>query len=178
MRGDDELIGAWAAGERAAFDELVERHRPAVWRFFRRRSVESGTAEELTQDTFVQLLDAARRYEPRGVFRSYLFGIASRTLAGWRRREKHRPSQPTDGIEPAADASDPASVLWVRQALSALDDKDREVLMLREYEQLRYEEIATLLGVPVNTVRSRLFRARMALKARLNGEGGRHGDQT
>jgi RNA polymerase sigma-70 factor (ECF subfamily) len=69
-------------------------------------------------------------------------------------------------------------VLWVRQALAALDDIDREVLMLREYEQLRYEEIASLLGIPVNTVRSRLFRARMALKAQLNGGMSRRGDRT
>jgi RNA polymerase sigma-70 factor (ECF subfamily) len=54
--------------------------------------------------------------------------------------------------------------MWVRQALEKLDGIDREVVMLREYEQLSYAEIAQLLRIPVNTVRSRLFRARMALK--------------
>ena len=58
-------------------------------------------------------------------------------------------------------------VIWVRQALAALDDDDREILMLREYEQLSYQEIADVRGVPVNTVRSQLFRARAALRAQL-----------
>jgi RNA polymerase sigma-70 factor, ECF subfamily len=57
--------------------------------------------------------------------------------------------------------------LWVRRALEHLEKADREVLMLREYEQLSYSEIAGILRLPVNTVRSRLFRARMALKEKL-----------
>jgi RNA polymerase sigma-70 factor (ECF subfamily) len=56
----------------------------------------------------------------------------------------------------------------VREALAKLDSADREILMLREYEQLSYGEIAELLRIPVNTVRSRLFRARMALRECLN----------
>jgi RNA polymerase sigma-70 factor (ECF subfamily) len=55
--------------------------------------------------------------------------------------------------------------LWVRQALEKLDSSEREILLLREYEQLNYAEIGELLRLPVNTVRSRLFRARMELKS-------------
>ena len=62
------------------------------------------------------------------------------------------------------------AVLWVRQALAELDPDDREVLMLREYDQFSYVEIATLMGVAVGTVRSRLFRARMALRDKLVGQ--------
>ena len=69
-------------------------------------------------------------------------------------------------MENASDAA-----LWVRQALGKLDAQEREVLMLREYEQLSYAEIADLLRLPVNTVRSRLFRSRMALKNYLEGKG-------
>ena len=60
-----------------------------------------------------------------------------------------------------------AAGLWVREALEQLEKTDREILMLREYEQLSYAEIAATLRVPLNTVRSRLFRARMALKEKL-----------
>ena len=60
--------------------------------------------------------------------------------------------------------------MWVRQVLEKLDESEREILMLREYEQLSYTEIADLLKVPVNTVRSRLFRARMAMKGYLEPE--------
>jgi RNA polymerase sigma-70 factor, ECF subfamily len=61
-------------------------------------------------------------------------------------------------------------VLCVRQAMEMLDAPEREILMLREYEQLSYSEIAELLRIPVNTVRSRLFRSRLALKSYLKSE--------
>jgi RNA polymerase sigma-70 factor, ECF subfamily len=57
--------------------------------------------------------------------------------------------------------------MWVRRAIGELDASDREILMLREYEELTYQEIADLRRIPLNTVRSRLFRARLALKAAL-----------
>jgi RNA polymerase sigma-70 factor (ECF subfamily) len=70
------------------------------------------------------------------------------------------------GIDPASDGGQDDS-MWIRQALEKLDAQEREILMLREYEQLSYQEISDLLSVPVNTVRSRLFRSRMALKESL-----------
>ncbi|MFZ0760059.1 MAG: sigma-70 family RNA polymerase sigma factor, partial [Candidatus Sulfotelmatobacter sp.] len=71
--------------------------------------------------------------------------------------------------EPKTDGT-PDCALWVRQALERLDAPDREILMLREYEQLSYSDIAELLRIPVNTVRSRLFRSRIALKSYLEWE--------
>jgi RNA polymerase sigma-70 factor (ECF subfamily) len=70
-------------------------------------------------------------------------------------------------LDPPDRTADPDQVLWVRDALAGLDPMDREVLMLREYEQLSYDEIANAIGVPLGTVRSRLFRARMALREKL-----------
>jgi len=64
----------------------------------------------------------------------------------------------------ARAAENPDAALWVRQALEQMEPNDREILMLREYEQLSYVEIAGILRLPVNTVRSRLFRARAALR--------------
>jgi RNA polymerase sigma-70 factor (ECF subfamily) len=61
-------------------------------------------------------------------------------------------------------------VLWVRQAMEKLDASEREILMLREYEQLSYSDIAELLRIPINTVRSKLFRSRLALKTYLESE--------
>ena len=108
----------------------------------------------------------AARYEPRAGFRTYLYGIAVKMVSA-ERRKAGRELQQTDGLDGAAgDASSDAG-LWVRQALEQLDKADREILMLREYEQLSYAEIAARLQVPVNTVRSRIFRARMALKEKL-----------
>jgi RNA polymerase sigma-70 factor (ECF subfamily) len=164
---DDDLLTAFRAGNRHAFEELFERYRQPVWAFFARRLGESARAEELAQDVFVAVIEGAHRYEPRGAFRSYLFGIAYRTLLAARRVARHEVAaghHDVTGTDP-----DPTLVMWVRTAIAALDDTDREVLMLREYEQLRYDEIAAVLGTPLNSVRTRLFRARAALRAQLLG---------
>ena len=107
----------------------------------------------------------------RTSFRSYLFGIAFNLLSASRRKTRRRGDVSSPDLDGFAGASsDPAAVLWVRQALAALDPSDREIVMLREYDTLDYTEIALVIGVPVNTVRSRLFRARLALREKLAGE--------
>jgi RNA polymerase sigma-70 factor (ECF subfamily) len=174
---DERLMIDLRAGSRSAGETLFERYRGPVWRFFRRRVADAGRAEELAHDTFVALLEGQDRYEPRAPFRSYLFGIAYRILLADRR--KHAEAMDPLDVDPPAPAA-PAhdDVLWVRAALQRLDRDDRDMLMLREYEQLSYQEIAALRRLPLNTVRSRLFRARMALKAALEAQGGdrvRHG---
>jgi RNA polymerase sigma-70 factor (ECF subfamily) len=167
MTSDEGLMAQFRGGSRQAFDELFERYRETVFAFFRRRMESRARAEELTQETFLAVLRATERYEPRSAVRSYLFGIAFRLLSAERRKASHQAARPE---EPArADATE--SALWVRQALARLDRGERDLLMLREYEQLSYDEIAALLKIPVNTVRSRLFRARMALKEYLEPAG-------
>lgn len=154
-------------GSRTAFDTLFTRYREPIWRFFRRRSADGAKAEELAQDTFVAILDGAARYQGRGSFRSYLFGTAYNLLLADRRKTAFRTMEPlqSDPVDPRGAEPEPG--IWVRDALGSLDDGDREILMLREYEQLSYQEIADLRGIPVNTVRSQLFRARAALRAAL-----------
>jgi RNA polymerase sigma-70 factor (ECF subfamily) len=161
---DEQLMLDVQRGVRGAFEQLFERYRGPIWRFFRRRVADPPRAEELAQDAFVAVLQGTARYEPRAPFRSYLFGIAYNLLLAERRKSSHRPAEPLDD-EPAECAGDPESQIWVRTALGELDADDREILMLREYEQLSYQEIAHVKQMPLNTVRSRLFRARLALKA-------------
>ncbi len=86
------------------------------------------------------------------------------------RRKQFRDSPPGELAPEPVTNDAPDAALWIRQALEKLDDSEREILMLREYEQLSYAEIAELMKLPVNTVRSRLFRARMALKGYLEPE--------
>lgn len=152
------------AGKTEAAQRLFETWRQPVWGFFCRRVRPRERAEELAQDVFAAILEAAPRYQPRGAFRSYLFGIAYNVLMA-DRRKRAVISEPLGDY--ASDGSDPDAALWVRDALSKLDPVDREALMLREYEQLSYQEIADLQGLPLNTVRSRLFRARLALREAL-----------
>ena len=167
MASDEELMVDIRNGSRAAFETLFGRYREPIWQFFRRRTPDGGRAEELAQDTFVAVLEGARRYQQRGTFRSYLFGTAYNVLQADRRRAVHRATDTLDSDPVALGSADPDAGIWVRTAIATLDEHDREVLMLREYEQLSYQEIADLRGIPLNTVRSQLFRARMALKAAL-----------
>ncbi len=164
---DEQLIVEARAGSREAFEALFERYRRPIWQFFRRRASGAARAEELVQDTFVALLEASARYEPRAAFRSYLYGIAYKILQADRRKTRLRRVEPLDIDPPQASTGRPDTALWVRQALAQLAEDDREILMLREYEELSYQEIADLRRLPLNTVRSRLFRARLALKAAL-----------
>ena len=167
MASDEELMLDIRNGSRTAFETLFGRYREAIWQFFRRRSKDAGRAEELAQDTFIAILQGAARYEQRGTFRSYLFATAYNVLQADRRRAGYRVTEALDSDPEAPGAPDPDAAIWVRNAMATLDETDREVLMLREYEQLSYQEIADLRGIPLNTVRSQLFRARMALKAAL-----------
>jgi RNA polymerase sigma-70 factor (ECF subfamily) len=168
VMADEHLMTRVRDGSQEAFETLFERHKDAVWRFFRRRLGHPARAEELVQDVFVAILRNAGRYEPRSAFRSYLFGIAYNLLKAERRKEGW--SEVPCDVDPPAAGPDADATLWVQRALGLLDADHREVVMLREYEGLSYLEIAELLNIPVNTVRSRLFRARMDLKQALSRE--------
>lgn len=162
---DEQLMLALAAGSHDAFDSLFDRWRQPIFAFFRRRLTDPTHAEELAQETFLALLRAAPRYQPLALFRTYLYAIALKQLRAHRRRQALRVT--FLGVsEPPSDPAAPGNletVLVLRDAMRRLDATEREILMLREFEQLSYAEIAELLALPLNTVRSRLFRARSAL---------------
>jgi RNA polymerase sigma-70 factor (ECF subfamily) len=163
---DEHLMLAFSNGSAESFDELFLRYKQPIYGFFRRRTADPHHAEELSQETFFVLLRAASRYEPRALFRTYLYAIAFKILRAHRRKSAFRATffgRPSTIPDPAKqDATE--SGLWVRRAVEKLDRMDREILLLREFEQLSYAEIADLLQLPINTVRSRLFRARAALR--------------
>lgn len=177
---DEQLMLDFQQGSRDAFAELFARYRDAIYGFFRRRLSHNERAEELAQETFLAVLKGIARYEPRAAFRTYLYGIAFNLIAAERRRRPEDAAQCSSEATLEPGATDPVETgLWVRQALEKLDTSARNILLLREYEQLSYAEIAALLRLPVNTVRSRLFRARMALKDLLvpgSGVRGQLGD--
>jgi RNA polymerase sigma-70 factor (ECF subfamily) len=166
MVSDEVLMSEFQRGSRQALDELFLRYREPIFGFFRRRVQHRERAEELVQETFLAVIRAKSRYEPRATVRTYLYAIAMHLVAAERRKATGSASEVTPIANDSTDA-----VLWVRQALEKLDSDDREILMLREYEQLSYDEIAELLAIPLNTVRSRLFRSRMALKGHLDPAG-------
>lgn len=160
---DEQLMGAFVRGSAQAFQELFERYKQPVFGFFRRRVADREVAEELTQETFLAVLRASSRYRPVALFRTYLYAIGYQILRGYRRKAAFRAA--FFGVrksEPVAPDGGDAALL-LREAVGKLERTDREILLLREFEELSYAEIAKVLGLQLNTVRSRLFRARAAL---------------
>jgi RNA polymerase sigma-70 factor (ECF subfamily) len=162
---DEQLMLEFSKGSAAAFAELFSRYKQPMFGFFRRRLADPAHAEELTQESFLAILRASSRYVPRALFRTYLYTIAFKILRAHRRKAAFRATflgnAPPHRDPAARDSADIAFL--IRHAVAKLDATDREVLLLREFEQLSYAEIAEVLHLPVNTVRSRLFRARTAL---------------
>src|SRR5882672_1613274 len=166
MISDEALMAEFQGGSREAFEQLFARYRGPLYGYFRRRLNGDRRAEDLTQETFLAVIHAVAHYEARALVRTYLYGIALNLLAAERRRRFRDSPLGQPSPEPTTNDA-PDAAMWVRQALERLDESEREILMLREYEQLTYTEIAGLLNLPVNTVRSRLFRARMAIRGHL-----------
>jgi RNA polymerase sigma-70 factor (ECF subfamily) len=169
MTSDEALMLEFQKGSGDAFTELFRRYREPIYGFFRRRLQDPARAEELAQEAFLVILKSVERYEPRALFRTYLYGIAVNMMYAERRKAgrqgaQSRDAKDADSLADPATTADPEAGMVVRDAVGRLDDGEREVLLLREYEQLSYEEIGNVLRIPVNTVRSRLFRARMALR--------------
>ncbi|MGH9789520.1 MAG: RNA polymerase sigma factor, partial [Candidatus Acidiferrales bacterium] len=161
QRSDEELMLSFKRGDGPAFDELFARYKNAIYGYIRRRVDDPGRAEEIAQDVFLALVRHRNGYEVTASFRTYLYRIAMNRIASEYRKQKERDPLPEE--TPAA-ATDPAVVQQVRDALAQLEPHEREIVLLREYQGLSYDEIAQVLDVPVGTVRSRLFRAKMALR--------------
>jgi RNA polymerase sigma-70 factor (ECF subfamily) len=159
---DEELMLAFKGGDGLAFRELFDRYKNSIYGYVRRRVNDPGRAEEITQDVFLALVQHRNGYEVRASFRTYLYRIALNRVASEHRKKKENEPLPEDA--PATANTDPNVVQQVREALEQLEPGQREIVMLREYEGLSYDEIAQVLKVPVGTVRSRLFRAKMALR--------------
>ena len=166
---DEQLMLAFSQGSADAFTQLFQRYKQPLFGFFRRRVTDAALAEELTQETFFAVLRAGSHYQPRALFRTYLYAIAFKILRANRRKAAFRGAfLGFARSREAAVAGISDAELSLRHALGKLDLIDREVLLLREFEELSYAEIADVLSLPLNTVRSRLFRARVALRELLS----------
>ncbi len=162
---DEQLMLEHSRGSAAAFTQLFTRYKQPLFGFFRRRIADSAAAEELTQETFLAVLHARDSYKPSALFRTYLYAIAFNHLRAYRRKAAFRSTflSATSDTEPASEDTLLPELL-LRDAVQKLTASEREILMLREFEELSYAEIAELLNLPLNTVRTRLFRARTGLR--------------
>lgn len=145
---------------------LFDRHHLGVYRFLRRLLRNDAEAEDLTQETFLRVIRGLPRYRPEGNEAAWVFGIA-RNLAANRRRDVGRRPATVDGASDIPTGTPPA--LELREALDALGELDRDCFLLRETGGLGYAEIAATCGITEDAVRSRIHRARGALRAALAG---------
>ena len=167
------------AGDRAAFAALVARYERRIYRFLCRRLGNADDAADLTQETFLKAYCALARTGPDLNVSAWLHRIAlNASLDLWRRRRRlgRLPSEPWDGAvrEPTWErADDPEErvlghetqrAVW--RALLAMAPRNRQALLLREFEGLSCAEIGAIMGVSARAVKARLYRAREEFRAR------------
>ena len=174
------LIRAAAVGDAAAFSKLYGLHRDRVYGFAYRMLGIQPVAEDVTHEAFLVLLEHPERYSPeRGSLLTFLCAVARNHIMNYFRRQGYELNE-RDGItidtaerrdemerDPLSRLLDLELAARVNGAIAALPPLQREAIVLREFQELSYEEIAEVTGAEVNVVRARLHRARQSLAQRL-----------
>ena len=175
QRPETELIRKAVAGDMSAYTRLVSDNRERVLRAAYGVLGSAEEAEDAAQDVFVKAWKKLDTYTGEASFSSWLYRITINTSIDVlrKRREQvaldHQIAEKTYGPEDRMLQSD--TQRQIRQAVDALPDGSRSVIILREYEQLSYKEIAEILEIPIGTVMSRLNYARRRLRERLTAQG-------
>ena len=181
---DRQLVERARLGDKRAFDLLVEKYHRRLLRLLSRMVRDPEEVEDIAQETFIKAYRALPNFRGDAAFYTWLYRIGVNTAKNYLATRKK--AMPTisdqaldDDDEPderlvAQDISTPESellskqvALAVNQVVEALPEELRTAITLREMEGLSYEEIAELMGCPIGTVRSRIFRAREAIAAKL-----------
>jgi len=169
---DIELLRAIAGGDHLAFKRLVERYQSRLFNFLYRYLRDREVAEDLTQEVFLKVYQAAPRFEPRAKVRTWIFTIAYNLAVNELRRRQRRGffglfvHEDREGVRmEALEAGDRLELAeTMTEALSLLPHNQRAALLLRVRDELSYQEIAEILRVSRASVESLLFRARERLR--------------
>ena len=177
---DKELILRFQKGDELAYVELVNRYRDRLMNFVFRFVGSFEEAEDIVQDTFVKLYQKKDYYRPISAFSTWIFTIASNLAKTELRKRKRRKVSYLSqiGIEekdfdiPVEDTTDEETVgeyteSQIQDAIQSLQLHFRTALILRDIEELSYEEISKILDVPLGTIKSRINRARLQLQKKL-----------
>lgn len=170
---DSLCVRSIAHGDREALANLVERWQNRLINFFYRSTHNRADAEDLAQETFIELYRAADRYQARGSFSAFLFTIARRRLIDSYRKRARRPLDyidPTDfTMQHQAEPDDSTSEIKeaFHRALATLPDNQRNAILLRQQQELSYEEIAETLDASLSAVKTWIHRARTHLRDEL-----------
>ena len=175
--GDAECVRRVQQGDTDSFEVLVRRHEKAIFNLVYRLLGNYDEAAEVAQEVFLSAFKSIHQFRGEANFSTWLYRIGL-NHASTRRKSLHNSQQrliPLDGTEVIADgAVDPAKNVEhkeiqqrVQQALNSLDPEDARIVLLRDLQDIPYEDVAEMLDIPVGTVKSRLHRARQALKTSL-----------
>lgn len=177
---DDQLVKRIAAGDRQALADLYSRHQRALFNYLLQLTPDYGLAEELLQDTLVAVWKSARSFEGRSSVLTWLIGIARRQAHNTLRQRKLPLADEAELAGMAAPDPEPEEFTLARiahdellQAFQQLAPVHREILVLTFVQELSYQEAASILAVPVGTVKSRLSNARRALRVLLEEREGK-----
>ena len=175
--GDAECVRRVQQGDTDSFEILVRRHQRTIFNLVYRLLGDYDEAAEVAQEVFLSAYKSIGQFRGDANFSTWLYRIGL-NHASTRRKSLNSTQQhhvPLDGTEVIADgAVDPAKSFEhkeiqqrVQQALNSLDPADARIILLRDLQDVSYEDVAEMLDIPVGTVKSRLHRARQALKATL-----------
>jgi RNA polymerase sigma-70 factor (ECF subfamily) len=179
---DAELMLRVRDGDAGSFALLLERHRGPVLHFLYRMVQNEAVAEELTQEVFLRVYKSRGNYEPTAKFTTWVFRIATHLALNWIRDGRSEKSQTSLDREAAngtgrqvpdrhrtveQELVHQAKLREVREAVKGLPAKQRAAVMMHKYREMGYAQIAGAIGCSESAVRSLLFRAYEALRARL-----------
>jgi len=187
-RTDEELLAAYQQGDPEAFEDLLRRYRAPLFTFLLRMLGDRARAEDLAQETFLRIVKGAQAWEHRARFQTWLFTIARNLCVDQSRRDRFRRADSLDAEGPDGEPAmvdavpgreiDPgrgAESIRLRpvltKALLSLPPEQREVFVLREQAGVPFREIAEMVGVNENTVKSRMRYALEGLRKALAAAG-------
>jgi RNA polymerase sigma-70 factor, ECF subfamily len=170
---DEQIMQALSEGDLEAFHEIVLRYQSLGWKTAFRFLGDAMEAEDVTQETFLKIFEAAPRYRPSASFRTYFYRVLTHLCVD-RARKKHPsnlidiPDMPDSSLGPTEIFIEEERRAQIRKAIDTLPPSQRAAIILRHYEGLGYAEIAQILGVTPKAVERLLSRARASLQAGLS----------
>lgn len=189
MEQDPQLVKRCLAGEDSAWEELLKAHNRRIYNLCYRFTSRAGDAEDLTQEIFIKVFQSLETYDAgQGTFITWLSRVARNHLVDHYRRSRQErltssiedeqtglEDKPTTGEHPLAQLESRERRELLQAALERLSPDMREAVILRDFQDLDYDEIAQVLGVPQGTVKSRINRGRLELARVLNRMEGLRG---
>ena len=178
---DEELVKRFQEGDERAYIELVKRYKDRLLNFVYRYLNSFEQSEDVVQDTLMKLYTSAHMYREIAKFSTWIFTIAANLAKSELRRLKRRRvisihsmgyddkeyEIPSEEYDPAKETTSNYGEKQIQEAIDTLPDQFKTVIILRQVQQLSYEEISQILGISIGTVKSRINRGRLRLQKML-----------